>query len=168
MGRTVTDGGQSGPDWKVPAIRCGLEVTLLVLIVTYLYLHVRSTLLQGFLLVVGLAGSVAILMWYVNRLSLAWVRYARNLARQKRRQRERRREGGQCTRSPEAFGRSRACSCKQATLLFGPPIAVMPDPDPDHDAQPKRRTDPRFDNWPVTQYDAYSDYTVGSSHHVGQ
>jgi len=87
----VIDGGQSGPDWTIPAIRCGLEVTLLVLIVTYLYLHVGSTVLQGVLLVVGVGGSVVIVMWYVNRFSLAWVRYARSLARQKRRRRERRR-----------------------------------------------------------------------------
>jgi hypothetical protein len=88
----VTDGGtDSGPDWKVPALRCGLEVTLLVLSVTYLYLHVGSTLLRGLLLVVGLVGSVAVLIWYVDRLSLAWVRYARTLRRRERRRRERER-----------------------------------------------------------------------------
>lgn len=91
MGQTATGSGGSGPDWTVPAIRCALEVTLLVLIVTYLYLHVGSTLLQGLLLVAGIGGPVAIIMWYVNRLSLAWVQYARNLARQRRRKRQRRR-----------------------------------------------------------------------------
>lgn len=91
MGSAATDGGDGGPDWRLAAVRCGLEVALLVLIVVYLYLHVGSTLLKGALLVVGLAGSVGILLWYVDRLSLAWVRYARNLARRERRQRERRR-----------------------------------------------------------------------------
>ncbi|WP_459191447.1 hypothetical protein [Halosimplex sp. J119] len=33
-------------------------------------------------------------------------------------------------------------------------------PDPDHDAEPEPKTDPRFDNWPVRRYDAYDDLTV--------
>lgn len=32
--------------------------------------------------------------------------------------------------------------------------------DPDNDTEPERSTDPRFDNWPIEQYEAYSDYTV--------
>lgn len=31
-------------------------------------------------------------------------------------------------------------------------------PDPDHDTRPERRPDPRFDDWPVTGYDAYQDW----------
>jgi hypothetical protein len=104
MARLLTDGGQSGPDWTIPAVRCGLEVTLLVLIVTYLYLHVGSTLLRGVLLVAGVAGSVAVVMWYVNRLSLAWVRYARTLSRQRRRKRDRQRERRRRDRSERSRG----------------------------------------------------------------
>jgi hypothetical protein len=33
-------------------------------------------------------------------------------------------------------------------------------PDPDHDAEPERRTDPRYDHWPVERYDAYSNLPV--------
>lgn len=33
-------------------------------------------------------------------------------------------------------------------------------PDPDHDAEPERRTDPRFDAWPIEQYDAYTRWPV--------
>lgn len=92
MGRRVaTDGGSDRPDWRVPAARCGLEVTLLALVTVYLYLHVGSPLLGGTLLVVGIAGSVGVVLWYANRLSLAWVRYASDLAERRRRERERRR-----------------------------------------------------------------------------
>lgn len=89
----ATDGGTSGggPDWRISAVRCGLEVTLIVLSVVYLYLHVGSSLLKGALLVVGVVGSVGVLMWYVNRVSLAWVRYARSLRRRERRRQERER-----------------------------------------------------------------------------
>lgn len=89
--RPVTDGGDGGPDWRLAAIRCGLEVTLFSLSALYLYLHVGSHLLRGILLVVGILESVAILLWYVDRLSLAWVKYARSLTDRKRRKRERQR-----------------------------------------------------------------------------
>jgi cell shape-determining protein MreC len=86
----TTDGGQSRPDWRVPAARCGLEVTLVLLIAAYLWLHLGSALLRGVVAVAGLVGAVATLMWYVNQLSVAWVRYASDQT--KRRQRERRRK----------------------------------------------------------------------------
>jgi hypothetical protein len=104
MARTVADGGGSSPDWRIPAIRSGLEVTLLLLIVAYLYLHVGSTLIKGLFLVVGLAGSVGILMWYINRLSLSWVQYARSLSRQERRKRARQRRQQRRERSERSDG----------------------------------------------------------------
>lgn len=89
--RSATDGGSGGPDWRLAAIRCGLEVTLFSLSALYLFLHVGSPLLRGLLLVVGVGGSVAIVLWYADRLALAWVQYARNLTEQRRRKRERQR-----------------------------------------------------------------------------
>lgn len=88
----VTDGGQSGPDWRLPAVRCALEVTLIVLIAAYLWINVGSPLFRAVIAVLGLSGAVITVMWYVNRLSLAWVRYARNLRRRERRKRERERQ----------------------------------------------------------------------------
>ena len=40
--RAACDGGQSRPDWRLPAARCALEVTLILLIAAYLWLHVGS------------------------------------------------------------------------------------------------------------------------------
>jgi hypothetical protein len=89
-GEAATDGeADGGPNWRVPALRCGLEIALFDLIVAYIYLHVGSGLLKGLLLVVGFVGTAGILLWYVNRLSLAWVRYAQTLQRQRRRKRQR-------------------------------------------------------------------------------
>lgn len=36
-------------------------------------------------------------------------------------------------------------------------------PDPDHDAEAERRTDPRFDAWPIHSGDAYADWAIEHS-----
>ncbi|PSQ06442.1 hypothetical protein BRC92_00755 [Halobacteriales archaeon QS_4_69_31] len=89
--RAACDGGQSRPDWRLPAARCALEVTLILLIAAYLWLHIGSALLKSVVAVVGLTGAVGVVMWYVNQLSLAWVRYGQTLTRKRRRKRERKR-----------------------------------------------------------------------------
>jgi hypothetical protein len=88
-----TDGGQSRPDWKLPALRCGLEVALLVLIATYLWANLASELLSGVVAVLGVVGAVTVLLYYVHRQAFAWVSYASQQARrrQQRKQRQRRR-----------------------------------------------------------------------------
>lgn len=97
----VTDGGQSGPDWRLPALRCALEVTLIVLIAAYLWINVGSPLFRSVVAVLGVSGAVVTVMWYANRLSLAWVRYARNLRRRERRNRERKRRRRQRQREQQ-------------------------------------------------------------------
>jgi len=54
--------------------------------------------------VAGVAGSVAVVMWYVSRLSLAWVRYARRLSRRQRRKRDRQRASQGRDRSEHSRG----------------------------------------------------------------
>ena len=91
-GAVRPDGGASRPDWKLPALRCGLEVTLVVLIAAYLWANLASQLLSGLVAVLGIVGSVAILLYYVHRLAFAWVKYAsdQNRRRQQRKRRQRR------------------------------------------------------------------------------
>jgi beta-lactamase regulating signal transducer with metallopeptidase domain len=94
MTRPMADGGSSRPDWKLPAVRCGLEIALLLLIATYLWANVNSLLLSGAVAVLGIVGSVAVLLYYVHRQAFAWVKYASDQTRRrqqrKRRQRQRR------------------------------------------------------------------------------
>lgn len=86
----MPDGGQSRPDWRVPAIRCGLEVTLVALITAYLWVNVNSPVVSGLFAVAGLTGAVVVLFYYVDQQSLAWVRYASKKGKRKQRRRERR------------------------------------------------------------------------------
>lgn len=87
MSRLVTDGGR--PTWLGPALRAGLEMTLVALIATYLAVHVESPVWTAVVAVAGTVGVVAVLFWAVNEQVLAWVRYASNQGRRNRRRRSR-------------------------------------------------------------------------------
>lgn len=93
MTRPMADGGASRPDWKLPALRCGLEITLVALITVYLWANLASELLSGIVAVIGIVGSVAVLFYYVHRQAFAWVKYASDQTRrrQQRKKRQRRR-----------------------------------------------------------------------------
>jgi len=101
-----TDGGASRPDWKLPALRCGLEVALVVLIAAYLWANLASQLLSGIVAVLGIVVTVTVLLYYVHRQAFAWVRYASQQAR--RRQQRKQRERRQRERQLQAEGRQRS------------------------------------------------------------
>lgn len=100
------DGGESRPDWKLPALRCGLEVALVVLIAAYLWANLASELLSGVVAVLGIVVAVTVLLYYVHRQAFAWVRYASRQAR--RRQQRKQRERRQRERQLQAEGRRRS------------------------------------------------------------
>lgn len=91
MPRVAADGSGGGrPDWRPRAVRCGLELALIVLSTTYLTLEIQSPFLAGFVLALGLVSAVAVLFWCLDRHVYAWVRYASNQARRRQRSRRRR------------------------------------------------------------------------------
>lgn len=89
MSGSTTSGAPGKPDWRPRAVRCGLEVTLIVLSTTYLTLNLGSGLLSGVVLVVGLLSTVVVLFWCLDDLVVDWVRYASNQAQRRRRRRKR-------------------------------------------------------------------------------
>jgi len=91
MSRVATDGGSRKPDWRPAAIRCGLELSLIVLSTAYLTLTLEPGLLSGLVLSIGIVASVAVLFWSFDQHVLAWVRYASDQARRRQRARKRQR-----------------------------------------------------------------------------
>ena len=82
------------PDWRRPALRVGLEISLVALVAAYLAVHISSPLVVALLVVGAVVGSAALLFRALDRQAYAWVRYASNRAqesqRKKRRQRQQR------------------------------------------------------------------------------
>lgn len=87
----TTDGGTARPDWREPALRCGLEVVLIGLIAAYLWIQVQSPILSGAVAVAGGLAAVVVLFWSVKEHTVAWIRYASARSRRRRKQRERKR-----------------------------------------------------------------------------
>jgi hypothetical protein len=75
------------PDWVVPALRCGLELTLVVLNTAFLATHLESALLVGLVVVAGTIGAVGLLFWCVKEHVVEWIRYASQLTRWRRERR---------------------------------------------------------------------------------
>jgi len=94
-GWVATD--ESGrPDWRRPALRVGLEISLVALVAAYVAVHLSSPLVVAVVVVGAVVGSAALLFRALDRQAYAWVRYASNRAqesqRKKRREREQRRQ----------------------------------------------------------------------------
>jgi hypothetical protein len=95
MSRWVATDESGRPDWRRPALRVGLELSLIALVAAYVAVHLSSPVLVALVVVGAIVGSAALLFRALDRQAYAWVRYASNRAqenqRQKRREREQRR-----------------------------------------------------------------------------
>ncbi|MFB6139214.1 MAG: hypothetical protein ABEJ26_02120 [Halosimplex sp.] len=110
MSRKAATDGSGRPDWRIPALRTGLEVSLVALVAAYLSIHLSSPLLVGVVVVAGVVGAVALCFRALDRQAYAWVRYAskraqesqrkRRREREQRQRRQRRRQGSERTDSP--------------------------------------------------------------------
>ncbi|WP_135363373.1 hypothetical protein [Halosimplex halophilum] len=93
MSRWVVTDESGRPDWRRPALRVGLEISLVALVAGYVAVHLSSPLVVAAVVVAAVVGSAALLFRALDRQAYAWVRYASERARES--QRKQRRERAQ-------------------------------------------------------------------------